>query len=160
MTAPDSGTCFTLRNYRPGDDAAAYHVCMMTGDHGGNGEPFFREDPDALGRLYVEPYLRFEPDLALLLEDADGVCGYALAARDSKAFYDRYDQEIRPKWMAQFPDPEGDPKDWDRVRETYSLYHHPDHYRWPVHQSQSACQWRSSPHRQLRPADCSTQLSR
>ncbi len=121
------------------DREAAYYICMKTGDHGADGEPFFREDPDALGRIYVEPYLRFELGLALMLEDEEGVCGYALAARDSRSFYDRYDSEIRPDLMGRFPDPDGEGADWDRVRETYHCYHHPDHFfpepydQYPAH---------------------------
>ena len=117
-----------IRVYKDGDEAAAYYICMKTGDHGGDGEPFFRADPDALGRLYVAPYLRFEPGLALFLEDKEGVCGYALGARDSKQFYDRYEREMRPSLVADFPDPKGDSAAWNRVEETYSFYHHPDYF--------------------------------
>ena len=67
-----------IRDYRPGDEAAAYFVCLKTGNHGDDGEPFYRDDPDALGRIFVGPYLQFEPELALMLEDEQGVCGYAL----------------------------------------------------------------------------------
>ena len=77
------------------DAAAAYHVCLKTGDHGQDGEARYREDPDALGRIYVGPYLAYEPELSLVLEDEDGVCGYALGAQDSRAFYARYDAEWR-----------------------------------------------------------------
>ena len=48
------------------------------------GRPLFTEDPDALGRIYVGPYLKYEPDLALVLEDGEGVCGYCLGAMDSR----------------------------------------------------------------------------
>ena len=68
-----------IRDYRIGDEEAAYYICMKTGDYGKDGEPYFSEDPDALGRIYVGPYLEFEPELALILEDQDGVCGYAMA---------------------------------------------------------------------------------
>ena len=134
-----SDSAFRLRDYREGDEAAAFHVCMKTGDHGGDGEPFFREDPDALGRIYVAPYVRFEPDLAVFLEDDEGVCGYALAARDSKSFYRRYDREIRPGLVSRFPWPTGDPKTWNRIEETYGLYHSPDYFvpepyeQYPAH---------------------------
>ena len=67
----------TIRDYRPGDQGAAYFVCLKTGNQGDDGEPFYKEDPDALGRIFVGPYLRFEPGLALMLEDEQGVCGYA-----------------------------------------------------------------------------------
>jgi hypothetical protein len=63
---------FVIRAARPGDEVGAYHVCLKTGNYGQDGEPFYREDPDALGRIFVGPYLRFEPDLSLILEDAEG----------------------------------------------------------------------------------------
>ncbi|MBT5707653.1 MAG: GNAT family N-acetyltransferase [Verrucomicrobia bacterium] len=139
MKGAENNSELSMRAYQAGDDDAAYYICMKTGDHGANGEPFFLDDPDALGRLYVEPYLRFEPDLALVLEDRDGVCGYALGARDTKGFYQRYEREIRPGLAARFPDPVGRSSDWNRVQETYSLYHHPDYYlpdaydQYPAH---------------------------
>ena len=52
---------------------------------------FIATIPDALGRIFVGPYLAFEPELSLILEDEEGICGYALGAFDSRAFYARYD---------------------------------------------------------------------
>jgi len=117
-----------IRNFRPGDEAAAYFVCLKTGNQGDDGEPFYQEDPDALGRIFTGPYLRFEPELALVLEDELGVGGYALAALDSRTFYRRYENEWRPEICAQFPDPAGDPAGWTRVQAIHHLYHHPDYY--------------------------------
>jgi ribosomal protein S18 acetylase RimI-like enzyme len=118
----------TIRLARPGDDPGAYYVCLKTGDHGKDGEPFFREDPDALGRIFVGPYLAFEPDLSLILEDEQGICGYALGALDSHAFYERYEREWRPNLCARFPDPQGDQTQWTRLQHVYSWYHHPDYF--------------------------------
>jgi GNAT superfamily N-acetyltransferase len=117
-----------IRDYRPGDEGPAYFVCLKTGNQGDDGEPFYREDPDALGRIFVGPYLRFEPELALMLEDEQGVCGYALAALDSRKFYDRYDKEWRPEICERFSEPTGDPSNWTRVESVHYLYHHPDYY--------------------------------
>ncbi len=117
-----------MREARPEDAPAAYAVCLKTGDAGGDGEPLYRDDPDALGRLFVGPYLAFEPSLALVLEDPDGVCGYALAARDSRAFYDRYERDWRPALCAQYPAPDGDPVTWTPVQQVYDWYHHPDYF--------------------------------
>lgn len=116
-----------IRDARPGDEAGAYHVCLKTGDFGGDGEPFYREDPDALGRIFVGPYLAFEPELALILEDPLGVCGYALAALDSRRFYGRYEREWRPRLCAGFPMPQGDPATWTRSQMVHSWYHNPDY---------------------------------
>jgi ribosomal protein S18 acetylase RimI-like enzyme len=117
-----------IRDYRPGDEAAAYYVCLKTGNQGDDGEPFYRDDPDALGRIFVGPYLKFEPELALMLEDEESVCGYALAALDSRKFYDRYENEWRPALCARFPEPKGDPATWSRSQSIHYLYHHPDYF--------------------------------
>lgn len=118
---------FTIRSARLEDQAGAYYVCLKTGDFGKDGEPFYRDDPDALGRIFVGPYLVYEPDYALILEDMEGICGYAFGALDSKRFYDRYEKEWRPKLCAQFPMPQGDPSRWTRAQMVYSWYHHPDY---------------------------------
>ena len=118
----------TLRSARPGDEPGAYYVCLKTGDFGNDGESFFREDPDALGRIFVGPYLAYEPGLSLILEDAEGICGYALAAFDSRAFYARYEAEWRPGLCSKFPEPTGDPDRWTRLQSIYNCYHHPDYF--------------------------------
>ena len=119
---------FIIRPARTGDEPGAYHVCLKTGNHGQDGEPFYREDPDALGRIFVGPYLAYEPELSLILEDESGICGYALGAFDSRAFYARYEAEWRPKWCARFPAPQGDPSQWTRVQQVHFCYHHPDYF--------------------------------
>lgn len=117
-----------IRLFRDGDQAAAYHVCLKTGDHGADGEPFYREDPDALGRIYVGPYLKFAPELALMLEDETGVCGYALGTLDSKQFFERYEKEWRQDLVLNFARPTGEPRSWTRVQEVYESYHKPDYF--------------------------------
>jgi ribosomal protein S18 acetylase RimI-like enzyme len=119
---------FTIRLARPGDQAAAYYVCLKTGDHGRDGEPYYRDDPDALARIYVGPYLACQPELSLVVEDDAGVCGYCLAALDSRAFYDEYDRRWRPRLCAQFPRPSGDPAAWTRAQTVHSWYHQPDYF--------------------------------
>lgn len=117
-----------IRPAHPGDQPGAYYVCLKTGDHGKDGEAFYREDPAALGRIFVGPYLAFEPELSLILEDDQGVCGYAFGAFDSRAFFARYESEWRPKLSAHFPDPQGNRHQWTRLQEVYSWYHHPDYF--------------------------------
>ena len=119
---------FGIRSARPDDQAAAYYICLKTGDHGGDGEPFYGDDPDALGRIFVGPYLAVEPELGLMLEDEDGVCGYAFGALDSSAFYARYESEWRPGLCARHPMPQGDPSSWTRAQTVHSWYHRPDYY--------------------------------
>ena len=117
-----------IRPAGAGDAPGAYRVCLKTGDHGRDGEPHYRDDPDALGRIYVGPYLAFEPELSLILEDDAGICGYALGAFDSRTFYARYDADWRPSLCARFPAPQGDPSRWTRVQQVHDTYHHPDYF--------------------------------
>jgi ribosomal protein S18 acetylase RimI-like enzyme len=119
---------FSIRAARTDDLAGAYHVCLKTGDFGKDGEPFYQDDPDALGRIFVGPYLAFEPRFGLILEDEEGICGYALGALDSREFFARYDHEWRPHLCATFPEPKGDPAGWTRSQMVHSWYHHPDYY--------------------------------
>ena len=121
-------TAFAIRDARADDRAAAYYICLKTGDHGRDGEPYYADDPDALGRIFVGPYLAFEPELGLVLEDGRGVCGYAFGAFDSRAFYARYEAEWRPQLCASYPLPQGDASTWTRAQTVHSWYHHPDYF--------------------------------
>jgi GNAT superfamily N-acetyltransferase len=105
-----------------------YHVCLKTGNYGQDGEPFYRDDPDALGRIFVGPYLAYEPELALALEDAEGICGYAMGSLDSKRFYGRYETDWRPALCARFPMPTGDSAFWTRAQTVHGWYHSPDYF--------------------------------
>jgi ribosomal protein S18 acetylase RimI-like enzyme len=118
----------TIRPAQPGDKAGAYLVCVKTGNFGKDASSSFEEDPDALGRIFVGPYLEFEPSFSLILEDGEGICGYALGAVDSKQFYSRFEKEWRPDLCARFPEPAGDPGQWTRVQQVHSWYHHPDYF--------------------------------
>ena len=108
-----------IRRAVAGDEPGAYHVCLKTGDHGDDGEALYRDDPDALGRILRRPYLAFEPELSLMLEDDEGICGYALGAFDSRGFYARYEAEWRPQLCARFPAPPGDPAHWTRSQQVH-----------------------------------------
>lgn len=122
----EAGT-FVIRPARAEDEPAAMRVCLETGDDGDDATLFYRDDPDALGRIFVAPYFAFAPDLAWVVEDGRGVCGYCLATADSARFYDRFEREWRPRLVAAHPDPTGDPAGWTRAQRVHRLYHHPDH---------------------------------
>jgi len=113
-----------IRPYLSSDFDAVYRVCLHTGD-AGNDASHLIDDPAILGHLYVGPYVTLEPELAFVLEDEQGVCGYVLGALDSRAFERRYREEWLPPLQARYPDPTGDPKAWTPTERLYHQLHHP-----------------------------------
>ncbi len=116
---------FNIRRCEPRDVDAAYDVCLRTGDNGEDASLAF-DDPKALGHIYVGPYLRLEPQLAFVLEDPQGVCGYALGALDSRWFYDAYLNQWLPEIRVRHREPTGDPVQWTRTQKVYFEYYHPE----------------------------------
>ena len=123
---------FRIRTCRAHDTAAAYEVCLKTGDSGADGTHLYRDAPQALGHLYVGPYLRYEPELSFVLEDAAGVCGYVLAALDSARFYHQMVNEWLPELCQAHPAPTGDPAKWTPTEQLYFEYHNYQVYYPPA----------------------------
>ncbi|WP_027882325.1 GNAT family N-acetyltransferase [Meiothermus rufus] len=98
---------FVIRPYAPQDLPQLYYICLLTGDSGADARALYR-DPDLLGHFYAAPYVRFEPDLALVLSDAQGVCGYVLGCRDSQRFADWMEGVWLPPLRRQYPLPSPD----------------------------------------------------
>ncbi|HEX9066396.1 MAG TPA: GNAT family N-acetyltransferase [Streptosporangiaceae bacterium] len=96
-----------IREYDPADLEAVYRVCLLTADNGGDGTALFR-DPDLPGNVYAGPYAVFEPSLAFVAEDSEGVGGYIVAAFDSLAFRHRLEQEWWPELRLRYPEPPPD----------------------------------------------------
>ncbi len=120
---------FVVRPFRPSDEAAVYAVCLQTADAGRDATALY-DDPALPGHLYVGPYLTLEPELALMLEDGFGVCGYALAALDSHLFYERFQREWLPPLRGRYPTPNGDPSIWSASEAVRAQFHAPDIF-WP-----------------------------
>ena len=116
---------FNIRRCEPRDVDSAYNVCLRTGDNGEDASHAF-DDHMALGHIYVGPYLKIEPQLAFVLEDPQGVCGYALGALDSKTYYDAYLNQWLPQIRQRHPEPAGDPARWTRTQKVYFDYYHPE----------------------------------
>lgn len=94
-----------IRSYRPEDEAAAYEICLRTGDAGADATGQY-QDPTLLGLVYVGPYLRFTPEHALMLDGGEaGVVGYALGVPDTVAFEQWCAAHWWPALQARIPDP-------------------------------------------------------
>lgn len=117
-------TMFHIRPARPTDRAALYDICLKTGDSGADGTPLY-QDPELIGHIYAGPYLNFQPDLAFVLEDEAGVCGYVIGALDSRAFADTLEREWWPALRKQYPEPAAPPAERSRDERLANLIHHP-----------------------------------
>ena len=116
---------FQIRPCEPRDVNAVYEVCLKTGDAGQDATHLF-QDPKALGHLFVGPYLALEPTFAFVLEDLQGVCGYALGALDTLHFQKRYLEEWLLPLQKYYSDPRGDQAHWTEDQKIYYQIHHPN----------------------------------
>ena len=93
-----------IRPYHPGDLDALYRICLLTGDDGQDATSLFH-DPRLLGHFFAAPYGLFEPSLAFVTEDAEGVGGYIVGALDTQAFEEQLESEWWPGLRTRYPAP-------------------------------------------------------
>lgn len=125
--APETGAHrpdIWLRQARVEDHAALRHVCLLTGDSGKDASGI-EDDPDLLGLIYAVPYQVYAPEFAVVVEDADGVCGYALGAPDTAAFERQVNGEWFPRLARTLTDPGPDESLWTGSDWARRHIHHP-----------------------------------
>jgi ribosomal protein S18 acetylase RimI-like enzyme len=115
-----------IRPYRPADLSALYQICLLTGDDGQDATSLFH-DPQLLGHCFAAPYGLFEPSLAFVAEDTDGVGGYILGALDTQAFDEQLESNWWPGLRARYPDPPPSvpPQQWTSDQRVAHIIHHP-----------------------------------
>ena len=84
-----------IRLARTEDLPALYDVVLHTADNGADATALHRL-PDVQGDVYAGPYVTFEPDLALVLEDDLGPAGFVLGALDTRQFEMRLERDWWP----------------------------------------------------------------
>jgi GNAT superfamily N-acetyltransferase len=100
----------TIRPFEPADLEACYAISLATGFEGGDAAHLYR-DPKMMGHLYVAPYALLEPALALVVEDGDGVAGFAVGTADTAAWEERLEREWWQTLRGQYRDPADVPPD-------------------------------------------------
>jgi GNAT superfamily N-acetyltransferase len=114
----------TLRPVRADDLDQIYVISLLTGDAGGDASALHR-DGKLIGHIYSAPYIRLSPETAFVAEDSNGVAGYIVGVFDTCAFEARLEQDWWPDLQRTYPDPQGDPSDWDADQKRISAIHHP-----------------------------------
>ncbi|GAB3264549.1 GNAT family N-acetyltransferase [Chitinimonas naiadis] len=127
-----SHAAIALRRARPEDRAALYAICLATGDAGKDASLPGRQG-ELYGHIYAGPYLALAPEFAWVVEDAQGVCGYALAVADSRHFYDRMETAWLPLLRQQYITARIPADQWliDRLQTPFAL--DPQLADWPAH---------------------------
>lgn len=138
MTIPERPPGFALRQATDGDHADLCRVCLLTGASGADATRV-EDDPDLLGLVYAVPYQAACPDLAFVIEDDAGTCGYLFGALDTVSF----DRFMREHWYrdlaARIPDAPADRDTWTGSDWLRHRVHHPpplppvDLQRYPAH---------------------------
>jgi len=118
-----------IRPYRPGDLDALYRICLLTGDNGQDATSHFH-DPQLLGHFFAAPYGLFEPSLAFVAEDSEGVGGYILGALDTRAFEEQLESKWWPHLRTRYPDPSAILAPEQRTPDQHVAYM--IHHRWHI----------------------------
>jgi ribosomal protein S18 acetylase RimI-like enzyme len=115
-----------IRPYHPGDLDALYRICLLTGDDGQDATSLFH-DPRLLGHFFAAPYGLFEPSLAFVAGDAEGVGGYIVGALDTQAFEEQLESkwwpDLRTRYLA--PPPCLPSQRWTPDQHVAHMIHHP-----------------------------------
>jgi GNAT superfamily N-acetyltransferase len=114
-----------IRPFARADLEACYAISLATGFEGGDASHLYRERK-LMGHIYVAPYALLEPSLALVVEDGDGVAGFAVGTADTVAWEGRLEREWWPSLRERYADPAGVPAE-ERTPDQRRAFmiHHP-----------------------------------
>ena len=114
-----------IRPFEPADLEACYAISLATGFEGGDASHLYR-DPKMMGHIYVAPYVLLEPQLALVVEDGDGVAGFAVGTTDTVVWEERLGREWWPTLRGSYADPaEVPPEERTPDQRRAFMIHHP-----------------------------------
>ena len=81
-----AGTRIRVRRYRPRDRAAIRRIILTSGFRGRPTSRFLEDDAVVL-TLFMDYYLRYEPDSCFVAERAGRVVGYILGCKDTRRYH-------------------------------------------------------------------------
>lgn len=89
-----------IRPFAAADAEAVDGICLRTAEAGGDATGLYVTD-ELMPDIFARPYLAFQPDLALVVDDG-GVGGYVLGVADTRAFVDWYSREWVPRLAQRY----------------------------------------------------------
>jgi GNAT superfamily N-acetyltransferase len=115
----------TIRPFRSDDLEALYRISLATGHAGGDASHLYA-DPRLMGHIYAAPYALLESGLALVVEDGDGVAGFAVGTTDTTAWERRLEHEWWPALRERYAMPaESDASEWTPDQRRAFMIHRP-----------------------------------
>jgi GNAT superfamily N-acetyltransferase len=116
-----------IRPFQSDDLDALYRISLATGLAGGDAAHLY-EDTRLMGHIYAAPYAVLEPQLALVVEDGEGVGGYVVGTTDTAA----WEVKLEQAW-------------WPPLRKRYALPAEADAERWTPDQRRAFTIHRPTP---------------
>jgi ribosomal protein S18 acetylase RimI-like enzyme len=86
-----------IRRYVSSDFDAISDICLRTAELGGDATGLYVSD-ELMPDIFARPYVRFEPELAFVIDDGPRAGGYILGSADTARFVERY----RAEWLPAF----------------------------------------------------------
>jgi len=115
----------TIRPFHANDLDDLYRISLATGAAGDDASHLYA-DPRLMGHIYSAPYARLEPQLAIVVEDQEGVAGFAVGAIDTAAWEERLEREWWPTLRQQYVmPPETNASAWTPDQRRIVMIHHP-----------------------------------
>ncbi|HTR86400.1 MAG TPA: GNAT family N-acetyltransferase [Reyranella sp.] len=116
-----------IRAFRKGDLDALYAISLATGFEGGDASHLYA-DPKLMGHIYAAPYALLAPELAIVVEDGEGIAGFALGTADTVAWERRLEESWWPALRERHAMPsEADRTQWTADQRRAFTIHRPSH---------------------------------
>jgi len=90
-----------IRRCVPSDFDAIDDICLRTAAAGGDATGLYVSD-ELIPDIFARPYVRFEPELAFVLDDGQRAGGYILGTANTARFVERYRAEWLPELSQKY----------------------------------------------------------
>lgn len=115
----------TIRPFRADDLDDLYAISLATG-LAGNDASHLYADRRLMGHIYSAPYVVLEPELTFVVEDQDGVAGFAVGTADTIGWEDKLETLWWPALRKQYALPsEDDAPRWSHDQRRIVMIHRP-----------------------------------